>query len=1352
VGITASSDDADGTDSVSYSLDDDAGGRFAIDANTGVVTLAAGLDYETSTSHSVTVRATSTDGSSTTQSFTINVNDVDEFDATPVVDTNAAANEIDEDAVIGSAVGITASSDDADGTDSVSYSLDDDAGGRFAIDANTGVVTLAAGLDYETSTSHTVTVRATSTDGSSTTQNFTINVNDIDEFDATPVVDANVAANEIDEDAVIGSAVGITASSDDADGTDSVSYSLDDDAGGRFAIDANTGVVTLAAGLDYETSTSHSVTIRATSTDGSSTTQNFTINVNDVDEFDATPVVDANAAANEIDEDAVIGSAVGITASSDDADGTDSVSYSLDDDAGGRFAIDANTGVVTLAAGLDYEANTSHSVTVRATSTDGSSTTQNFTINVNDVDEFDATPVIDTNAAANEIDEDAVIGSAVGITASSDDADGTDSVSYSLDDDAGGRFAIDANTGVVTLAAGLDYETSTSHSVTVRATSTDGSSTTQNFTINVNDVDEFNATPVIDANAAANEIDEDAVIGSAVGITASSDDADGTDSVSYSLDDDAGGRFAIDANTGVVTLAAGLDYETSTSHSVTVRATSTDGSSTTQNFTINVNDIDEFDATPVVDANAAANEIDEDAVIGSTVGITASSDDADGTDSVSYSLDDDAGGRFAIDANTGVVTLAAGLDYETSTSHSVTVRATSTDGSSSTRSVLIQVRDQNDNAPVVTPGQILQIDEAAANGQAVGSVLGTDADTVGTLQNWTIASGDPDGIFAIDQATGLITIDNNANLDYESRSQYELEIHVSDGVQQSATAIVTVQIQNVNEAPVLHTNQLTIGEGGAVVLSAAELWASDVDTPSGTLQFQITSLSGGHFERIAAPGLPITEFSQSEVSSGSIRFVHHGGESAPSYKVTVSDGSLTVGDTPVVVDFLNHNDAPTVIVSTAPVVYIENAAAQPVWESVSIDDPDSSLLTSATIRLVGYAGGEDQLNFTGTEGISGSWDSATGVLTLTGAASAAEYQSVLESVVFLNTSETPSTAARSLVLSVSDSIEDSALSITSLEVVSVNDVPVAASDSYTTRSNESIVLDTSRVVANDVDIDGDALFPVITTGPRNGSITVDSQGRWVYTPAPGFFGVDVIEYQASDGQDSSEAVKIQIEVTAVGGSGNSGSSPTPVESGNPSPTNGTEKPSSSGDSAADRENESDAPAHPAAAPPRLQQNAATQWMAPTNGAEDASGDGGREERENGDASENPSATPASRDESERETRAAEPGSGYTRLDARVMQEVLRTEVQQSIAWGRWDAEHSGGSEASGMEEFAVGSVDATAAFVSIGYVMWTLRGGLFVTSMFGSLPAWRMIDPTSLLLAYRNRQADAGDAIENLVK
>ena len=84
--------------------------------------------------------------------------------------------------------------------------------------------------------------------------------------------------------------------------------------------------------------------------------------------------------------------------------------------------------------------------------------------------------VTDTDAAANTVAEDAIVGTAVGVTASASDADATNNtITYSLDDDAGGRFAIDANTGVVTVNGALDYETDTSHNVTVRATSSDGS-------------------------------------------------------------------------------------------------------------------------------------------------------------------------------------------------------------------------------------------------------------------------------------------------------------------------------------------------------------------------------------------------------------------------------------------------------------------------------------------------------------------------------------------------------------------------------------------------------------------------------------------------------------------------------------------------------------------------------------------------------------------------------------------------------------------------------------------------------------------------------------------------------------
>jgi Ca2+-binding RTX toxin-like protein len=87
--------------------------------------------------------------------------------------------------------------------------------------------------------------------------------------------------------------------------------------------------------------------------------------------------------------------------------------------------------------------------------------------------------------------ENLAVGSAVGITSRASDADATtNGVTYSLDQNGGGKFAIDAATGVVTLAQALDFETSASHSIIVRATSADGSASTSAFTISVTDVQE----------------------------------------------------------------------------------------------------------------------------------------------------------------------------------------------------------------------------------------------------------------------------------------------------------------------------------------------------------------------------------------------------------------------------------------------------------------------------------------------------------------------------------------------------------------------------------------------------------------------------------------------------------------------------------------------------------------------------------------------------------------------------------------------------------------------------------------------------------------------------------------------
>ena len=52
------------------------------------------------------------------------------------------------------------------------------------------------------------------------------------------------------------------------------------------------------------------------------------------------------------------------------------------------------------------------------------------------------------------------------------------------------------------------------------------------------------------------------------------------------------------------------------------------------------------------DSDGTVDTVAEDAGVGTSVGITASANDLDGTDMVTYSLTDDAGGRFAIDSAT----------------------------------------------------------------------------------------------------------------------------------------------------------------------------------------------------------------------------------------------------------------------------------------------------------------------------------------------------------------------------------------------------------------------------------------------------------------------------------------------------------------------------------------------------------------------------------------------------------------------------------------------------------------------------------------------------------------------------
>jgi hypothetical protein len=1297
--------DADAGTALQYSLSGVDAGLFQIDINTGVLTFLTAPDYEFpadadgNNAYQVTVIAS--DGVHTdSQALTISVTEIDEFVTSPIADLNGAADTIAEDAAVGSALGITAFADDLDATDTVSYSLLSNAGGRFAIDSVTGVVTVAGALDYETSTSHTIRVQALSTDGTSTFRDFTIAVTDINEFGATSITDSDSASETLAEDLPVGSSVGVTAFADDLDGTDSISYSLLNDAGGLFTIDAMTGTVTMAQALDYETSATHTIRVQALSTDGSSTFRDFDFTITDVNEFATTPITDLNASAETIAENTVVGTPVGIIAFADDQDGTDTVSYSLLSSSGGLFAIDSVTGVVTIAGAIDYETSTSHTIRVQALSTDGSSTFRDFTVTVSDSNEFATTPITDLDPAAEVLAEDLAVGSVVGVTALADDQDGTDKVSYSLLSDAGGLFTIDATTGVVTLNAAFDYETATTHTIRVQALSTDGSSTFRDFAFVVTDVNEFSTTAVIDVDATAETIAENVSLGTVVGITAFADDLDGTDKIGYSLLNDAGGLFAVDSVTGVVTVAGAIDYETGTSHAIRVQALSTDGSSTFRDFMISVTDVNEYATTAISDANLATNSVAENSGIGTVVGVTALADDLDGTNTVSYSLDTDANGLVAIDPVTGVVTVNGLIDFETTPQLTFSVRATSTDTSFSTHSFTVDVLDRNDNAPVVTNGQSFSVAENTANGTPVGTVIATDVDTLGVLQNWQITGGTGATAFVIDAATGEITVADSTQLNFEVSTSFTLLVTVSDGVQTSAVQTITINLTDVNERPTLVGGTFTVDENSSAGTPVGAVSASDVDAGDQLSYSLVGGNPGGAFAIDPSTGA-ITVANPAMLDF----------ESTNSFTLTaevVDRGGLTHQQT-VTVTLRDLNERPTLLDGTYHI---------PEWSLlgtsvgfVSASDVDAGDALTYRI-LAGNTGGRFLI------------DSSTGEIRL---ANPANF-----------THESQSSFTLSVEVQDLDGLAHTA-QMTVL-VDNVNTPPTAQDDFYSLVQFEPLVTTSiDGVLVNDSDPDSPTLTLTVISGPVNGTLTLNADGSFTYSSNDLFSGVDSFTYQISDGLETSSVATVTLTVGMVApGGGGSGSNNDNTDTGGSGTDNGGGTTDDSGSSGG-----------PPGVGPTTTTNPPVKVATPPRSSSDSSMTPPTESSANDEFFSNPlePLVDLARDIGARRiTRAIERPiasailselSAVADLIPDPVQDLTLSILENHVMWNQLnsfrDDLNSHRESTALIENIVVGTTTAVSGGLTVGYVIWLIRGGSLLATMMSIMPSWISFDPLPVM-------------------
>ena len=189
-------------------------------------------------------------------------------------------------------------------------------------------------------------------------------------------------------------------------------------------------------------------------------------------------------------------------------------------------------------------------------------------------------------------------------------------------------------------------------------------------------------------------------------------------------------------------------------------------------------------------------DVDENLAAGSTIGTVVATDADTDTTFSQWQLTDPSG-NFAIDSSTGTISLAAGgtLDFEAATSYTVAVSVYDGFRRSAFENVVINLRNLNDNAPVITAGQSYRIDGGSNN--TVAKVLATDLDDTNqpgftTFGPWTITSGDPNAAFRYD-AAGNLTVAHPELVDWR-RTSYNLGSSVGDGTNTSAVEGVQVII------------------------------------------------------------------------------------------------------------------------------------------------------------------------------------------------------------------------------------------------------------------------------------------------------------------------------------------------------------------------------------------------------------------------------------------------------------------------------------------------------------------------------------------------------------------------------
>ena len=1193
---------------------------------------------------------------------------------------------------------VTAASSDTSIIPNGNLNLVDLGGGNWTIEAtpalnqNGGPVTITVTVDDGTTTTdHTFDITVTPDNDAPTIT--AIGNQTILEDNSTGVIAFSVTDIETPDGSLT-----VTAASSDTSIIPNGNLNLVDLGGGNWTIEAtpalnqNGGPVTITVTVDDGTTTTdHTFDITVTPDNDAPTIT--AIGNQTILEDNSTGAIAFSVTDIETPDGSLT-----VTAASSDTSIIPNGNLNLVDLGGGNWTIEAtpalnqNGGPVTITVTVDDGTTTTdHTFDITVTPDNDAPTIT--AIGNQTILEDNSTGVIAFSVTDIETPDGSLT-----VTAASSDTSIIPNGNLNLVDLGGGNWTIEAtpalnqNGGPVTITVTVDDGTTTTdHTFDITVTPDNDAPTIT--AIGNQTILEDNSTGVIAFSVTDIETPDGSLT-----VTAASSDTSIIPNGNLNLVDLGGGNWTIEAtpalnqNGGPVTITVTVDDGTTTTdHTFDITVTPDNDAPTIT--AIGNQTILEDNSTGAI----AFSVTDIETPDGSLT-VTAASSDTSIIPNGNLNLVDLGGGNWTIEATPAL----------NQNGGPVTITVTVDDGTTTTDHTFdITVTPDND-APTITPIGNQTILEDNSTGAIAFSV--TDIETPDGSLTVTAASSDtsiiPNGnLNLVDLGGGNWTIEATPALN-QNGGPVTITVTVDDGTT-TTDHTFDITVTPDNDAPTITAigNQTILEDNstGAIAFSV-----TDIETPDGSLtvtaassdtsiipngNLNLVDLGGGNWTIEATPAL--------NQNGGPVTIT-----------VTVDDGTTTTDHT-FDITVTPDNDAPVASSPVGTLTVLEDASTVFIdLDSIFTDVDDTSLVYSVESN------------------------SGTGLASTTVSGS----NLLIDFAADQNGSAT-------ITVRATDSSGAFGEDTVNLTVVPVNDAPVAAGETYSVDSPTGLTVDvTAGVMSNDYDIDSTALTVTLLTAPAQGLMNLNSDGSFTYTPAFGADGTFTLVYELADGGGLTNTATVTLEVDAFANS-------VPAPTGNGSDPGDSGSSADNEDDASDNETDDNSvtDSKVAAAPgdrstPRISRPSARQLQHPTDVArvvllevdesnvillDDSDlGPGGLRSivsyfgRTLGDAADGkPGISPDS-------------WSGSKLVSS--FGGSLHDDINRQLL----------------NDQLVAGTVAVVSAGLTVGYIVWMLRGGQLMLSLMSAVPAWSMFDPLPILddfdrLAPGRRNED--ESLEGLV-